>query len=94
VTDVGNFLDDTPDAGYVIRSDYFVNRRVEDTVEQRGLEMTFRGWTYSLEDYAEAFGHAGFQIQTMTEPRPSGAPIGYDRWQRVPMFLMIRAIKA
>ncbi len=94
LADVGHFLGEGPNADYVIRGDYFVNRRVEDTVERGGLEMTFRGWTYSLGDYARAFSDAGFQMQRMIEPQPSGAPSRYDQWSRVPMFLMIRAIKA
>ncbi len=94
LADVGHFLDDAPDAEFAIRGDYFVNRRVEDRVERGGLEMTFRGWTYSLEDYAQAFQDAGLRIELMREPRPEGAPATYDRWMRVPMFLMIRTVKA
>jgi SAM-dependent methyltransferase len=94
LADVGRFVDDKPDAAYAIRQDYFGNRRVEDNVERDGLEMTFRGWTYSLEDYALAFEQAGLRIETMREPRPADAPPRYDRWNRVPMFLLFRTIKA
>jgi SAM-dependent methyltransferase len=93
LADVGGFVDDGPEADYLIRGDYFVTRRVEDTVRRGGLEMTFRGWTYSLEDYSRAFQAAGLNIALMTEPRPRGAPTRYGRWMRVPMFLMMRAVK-
>lgn len=93
LADVGRFADDSPDASFIVRDDYFVNRRVDDTVERDGLEMRFRGWTYSLEDYAVAFEQAGLAIETMREPRPAGAPAGYGRWDRVPMFLLLRARK-
>jgi SAM-dependent methyltransferase len=91
--DVGRFVTDDVDSDYVIRGDYFANRRLEDRVERGGLEMTFRGWTYSLEDYCRALEDAGLRIERLTEPRPDGAPDRYARWMRVPMFLMMKAIK-
>lgn len=93
LADVGRFLDDSPGAAFAVREDYFANRRVEDRVERAGLEMTFRGWTYSLEDYAVAIEDAGMVIEALREPRPSGVEGRYGRWGRVPMFLMIRATK-
>ena len=93
LVDVGRFAYDAPEAAYVIREDYFANRRVDDTLKRDGLTMTFRGWTYSLEDYATAFEQVALRIETIREPRPAGAPIRYDRWNRVPMFLMLRATK-
>lgn len=93
LADVGRFLDDSPDAGFVVREDYFANRRVEDRVEGGGLAMTFRGWTYSLQDYAVALEEGGMEIDALREPRPSGVEARYERWTRVPMFLMFRATK-
>jgi hypothetical protein len=55
--------------------------------------MTFRGWTYSLEDYVVALERAGLLIETMREPRPVEASSRYRRWNRVPMFLLVRAVK-
>jgi hypothetical protein len=51
VTDMGRFVGEEPEVDFVIRSDYYTSRRVDDVAEKRGLPMTFRGWTYSLEDY-------------------------------------------
>jgi len=89
----GQFADDSQGAAYVIRDDYFARRRVDDTVERDGLTMTFRGWTYTLQDYAAAFGQAGLTIDAMREPRSASAPGMYDRWNKVPMFLLIRTTK-
>jgi SAM-dependent methyltransferase len=91
--DVGYFAGDGSDDGYVIREDYFASRSVHDRVERDGLTMTFRGWTYSLQHYAEAFEQAGLTVDTMREPRPGSAPGSYDRWNKVPMFLMLRTTK-
>jgi SAM-dependent methyltransferase len=93
LADVGSFVDDSPDAAFAVREDYFAHRRVEDRVERDGLEMTFRGWTYSLEDYVVALERAGLLIETMREPRPVRASPRYRRWNRVPMFLLVRAVK-
>jgi SAM-dependent methyltransferase len=91
---VGRFADESLEAPFVVRGDYFANNRVEDTVERDGLEMTFRGWIYSLQDYAEALEAASLRIEAMREPRPSGDAPGYRRWNRIPMFLLVRAVKA
>lgn len=93
LADVGSFMDDTPEAAFAVREDYFARRRVDDRVERGGLEMTFRGWTYSMEDYAVALEAAGLTIEVMREPRPVEASDRYARWNRVPMFLLLRAAK-
>lgn len=94
VTDVGHFVDEGPEVDFVIRRDYFTSRRVDDAVEQYGLPMTFRGWTYSLEDYAAALERAGFRIEAMREPRPLASLVRFSKWRRVPLFLLVRAVKA
>lgn len=93
VTDLGRFASDDRAAPFTLRPRYFENERVEDTVERDGLAMTFRGWTYSLEDYAVALQDAGLRIEAMREPRPSGSDRLYERRQHVPMFLLILAGK-
>jgi SAM-dependent methyltransferase len=103
VTDLGHFDDgrravfDTssnePHGRFTLRDGYFEQNRVDDDVESNGLPMTFRGWTHSLEDYSVALEDAGFCIESIREPRPAGSPSPFDRWQRVPLFMFIRAIK-
>jgi ubiquinone/menaquinone biosynthesis C-methylase UbiE len=92
VTDLGRFTDDDVDERFTMRQHYFETRRVEDTVHINGLTMTFRGWTYSLEHYAVALEQAGFHIETMREPRPTGAAGRYERWRDLPLFLFFRAV--
>jgi SAM-dependent methyltransferase len=90
VTDLGEF---DAESRLTIRPDYFEHRRVEDRVEMDGNTMTFRGWTYSLEDYAVAFERAGLWIETMREPRPSAFAEKHTRWQSLPLFLNLRAVQ-
>lgn len=93
ITDVGRFDGEGADAAFLVRGDYFARRRVDDEVARDGLAMTFRGWTYSLEDYARALEAAGLLIAAVREPRPAETSDRYERWRRLPMFLMITAVK-
>lgn len=54
--------------------------------------MTFRGWTYTLDDYAVALEGAGFTIETIREPTPVSAS-RFQEWRELPLFMNIRAIK-
>lgn len=72
---------------------YFERRRVDTTVNKNGLTMRFHGWTYTLEDYAAALTEAGFMVERMHEPQPRGEGARLDRWRRIPLFLMLRAVK-
>jgi len=92
-TDLGHFTGDGTDARFSIRQPYFDTVRVEDTVQLGALSMTFRGWTYTLEQYSLALEQAGFRIEAMREPRPVSAG-NYERWRAVPLFLSLRAVKA
>lgn len=55
--------------------------------------MTFRGWTYSLEDYTKALERAGLVIERLREPRPTGSSVGDENELALPMFLYLRAMK-
>jgi hypothetical protein len=52
---------------------------------------------YALEDYGRALEAAGFVIERFREPAASeqavGRQPGYRRWQRLPLFLQLRALK-
>jgi hypothetical protein len=89
---MGRWLEDDDSPRLLVRSPYFECRRVEETVERDGLRMTFRGWTYTLEDYAVALDDAGFAIEVIREPVPvSGSR--YHRWSALPLFMNVRAVK-
>jgi len=94
LTDLGRFTGHDPDAPLTMRRSYFERLRVHDTVQRDGLTMTFRGWTYTLEDYAIALEEAGLRIEAIREPRPIATSGGYERWRQAPLFLSFRAIKS
>jgi SAM-dependent methyltransferase len=84
---------------FVIDKPYLERKRYEGTFERDGLPpFTFRGWVYPLETYSRALEAAGFVIEALREPampdalaeqRTGASP---HRWQRMPNFLLFRAI--
>ncbi len=93
VTDLGAFEGEGDDTRFVLRERYYDARRIEQTEEHDGISMTFRGWTYPLEDYARSFEAAGLHIDVLREPRPTQHPERYERWLDVPLFLALRVRK-
>jgi ubiquinone/menaquinone biosynthesis C-methylase UbiE len=94
IMDAASFSSDDETAACVIRGGYLNGEPFEDTVTRDGLTMTFRGWTHSLEEYFSILEEAGFLVEALREPKPSSAPPRYKRFERVPMFLNVRARKS
>jgi SAM-dependent methyltransferase len=97
MSDAGSFAGQQPDAPFSIPGAYLGRRRFEGTFERDGLQMTFHGWSYPLEDYARALEAAGLLVEMIREPAASEAAVSqhpsFRRWQRLPMFLQLRAVK-
>lgn len=99
IADAGRFESTDANAPYTIEGSYLGPRRwLSIKVEREGLSMDFSGWAYSLEGYFGALESAGFAIQAVREPRAAGSIAalhpGEERWRRIPIFLMWRAVKA
>jgi SAM-dependent methyltransferase len=63
--------------------------------ERHGLTMTWEGMCHPLHAYTTALEAAGLAVEALREPEPAdGAPEHYERWRRIPMFLMWRARRA
>jgi SAM-dependent methyltransferase len=97
INDAGAFASREPDAAFVIDGSYLDKRPFEGTFERDGLRITFHGWVYPLEAYGRALEEAGFVIEAVREPPAPAAAAERDpperRWQRLPAFLFLRAIK-
>jgi SAM-dependent methyltransferase len=96
--DAGRFVSGEPDAAFVIEDTYLGPRRwFEMQTERDGLEMHFTGWAYPLEAYFKAMERAGLVVEALREPKVDDPTVLKDpseeRWRRVPMFLMWRAVK-
>jgi len=85
------------DGEMVFDGSYFERQRVDEAVNKDGMQMRFRGWTYTIEDYARAFEAAGLPIDRVREPLPEpvdpSATSGSDKWRRLPLLLFLRGIK-
>ena len=92
----GRFEQSTPDAHFVIKGEYLRAFQYADTVERDGLTMTFNSQHRSVEAYFIALEKAGLLIETLREPSvPEHAIVseGGRRWQRLPLFLHLRALR-
>lgn len=82
--------DDGQPERFIMSGNWFERHATDDWCARDGLEMTFHSEHRPLVDYAEALHDAGFVIEALREPTDPDP----DRpWQRMPMFLHLRAIK-
>ena len=98
LNDAGGFESRGADAAFVIRDRYLGPRRWLDLpIERDGLRMNFAGWAYPLEAYSRAMEKNGLEIQALREPAAPDETVAKNppgaRWQRIPVFLMWRAVK-
>lgn len=81
-----------PDATFEISGSYFDQRRYRDEIIRDDLPMAFTSVHRALEDLAGAILRAGFLIDRVVEVPDTNAPPG-SRWQRIPLFLHLGAVK-
>ncbi|HEY5489484.1 MAG TPA: class I SAM-dependent methyltransferase [Candidatus Limnocylindrales bacterium] len=89
----GEFQGREPDAPFVISGSYLERRRVGGKPYVRGgMSMTFHSEHRPLQAYFDALTSAGFKIDRLLEV-PDATEVPGGRWQRVPLFLDLRAQK-
>jgi SAM-dependent methyltransferase len=96
INSAGNFEEATADGHFVIKGDYLHAFRYADSVEHDGLTMTFNSEHRPLEAYFIALEKAGFLVEAVREPTlPEHAIVSGAgrRWQRIPYFLHLRALR-
>ena len=96
INSAGSFDDTTVDAKFVIDGSYLRPFDYADSIERDGLEMTFHSRHRPLESYFKAMMNAGLLVETLREPTYPEEVVVRDasrRWQRIPLFLHIRAQK-
>ena len=94
VNSSGRFQQATADAPFTIKGGYLQAFRYADTVERDGLTMTFHSQHRPLESYFMALEESGLLVETLREPGVPEHAIDAEadrRWQRVPLFLHLRA---
>lgn len=76
------------DGRFTIKA-YRAPHAYSDSIESDGLQMTFRSFHFSLDDYWRAIRDAGFVIEELREVYDDAHP----RWREVPIFLHLDARK-
>jgi SAM-dependent methyltransferase len=92
----GEFQGDDAVSPFVITGSYLEESFYEDHVVRDGLEMTFVSAHRPLQAYAEAVHGAGMLIERLREPAVPEHAISRPlsrRWQRLPLFLHLRAVR-
>jgi SAM-dependent methyltransferase len=97
VNSAGDFHGPGPDAPFLIGGSYLDAAPADWTLDRGGITMTFHSEHRPLEAYSRALEGAGLLIEAIRETRPSDAAVAAAprerRWQRIPMFLHLRAVK-
>jgi SAM-dependent methyltransferase len=81
-------------APFIIKGSYLGTFDYSDAVERDGLSMTFHSQHRPIESYFLALEEAGLLVEALREPRVPDRVVKTDRgrrWQRVPLFLHLRA---
>jgi len=91
----GTFVGEDDGGAFVLEGSYLDAFRYADTLEHDGLRVTFASEHRPLHAYVDALEEAGLRIERLREPRTARAQTrsGTGRWERVPLFLHIRAVK-
>jgi len=92
----GRFDSDDEDSPFTIAGSYLDRSFYADEIARDGLEITFVSAHRPLQAYVEALSVAGFVIERLREPAMPDSAISRPRsrrWQRIPLFLHLRALK-
>jgi hypothetical protein len=92
----GMFAGGDPTSPFVIEGSYLGGSYYADQIAREGVELTLVSAHRPLEAYANALARAGFVVERLREPAmPEHAVTdpSMRRWQRVPLFLHLRAAK-
>jgi SAM-dependent methyltransferase len=93
----GTFQRPEADAPFVITGSYLEPAPVRTQARRGGVLLTFHSAHRPLEVYVHALASAGLLTETIREVKASERTVSRDpdarRWQRMPLFLHLRAIK-
>ena len=97
INTAGSFRGREPTAPFVISGSYLDPAPLTMVADRGGIRLTFHSEHRPLETYIQALATAGFLIETIREVKSPAQVVaqepGARRWQRIPLFLHLRAIK-
>jgi SAM-dependent methyltransferase len=92
----GKFAEREADAPFVVEGSYLDERTTDLAVQRNGLTMRFVSRHTPLETYVDELAAAGLLVERLREPKlPHSGFIDASsrRWERIPLFLHLRALK-
>jgi SAM-dependent methyltransferase len=92
----GTFAERAPDAPFVVAGSYLDESRTDATFERGGLAMRFVSRHAPLEKYFAALEAGGLLVERLREHKLPESGFNDEsgrRWQRMPLFLHLRAVK-
>ena len=92
----GSFASRTATSPFVIERSYLDESVTDEAFDRDGLAMRFVSRHRPLQTYTELLAANGFLIERLREPAVPEAGLRVEhslRWQRVPLFLHLRALK-
>jgi SAM-dependent methyltransferase len=97
ITSAGSFRDRDPAAPFVIAGSYLDQARADWVAERDGIGLTFHSEHRPIEAYSRALEAAGLLIEAIREVSAPNEVVkdqpNQRRWQRIPLFLHLRAVK-
>lgn len=97
VNTAGDFTGRDGQAPFVISGSYLDPVPLRMVVERDGIRLTFHSEHRPIEAYLRALEASGLLTEALRETRAPDQSVARDpaarRWQRIPMFLHLRAIK-
>jgi SAM-dependent methyltransferase len=97
INTAGAFRDRDAGAPFVISGSYLNPAPLRETLDRGGIHLTFHSEHRPLEAHVRALEAAGLLTETIREPGSPDHVVARDpsarRWQRVPQFLHLRAVK-
>jgi len=96
ISSAGRFETEEPDSAFRVDIAYLDVSYIEDTVVRDGLEVLFPSAHRPLQMYFEAITNAGLLVDRVAEPSLPDHAVHSERakrWQRLPLFLHVRAVK-
>jgi len=92
----GRFAGDDASSPFVVEGSYLARSRYADNLVRDGLEITFVSEHRPIEAYVNALADAELLVERLSETDVPDSAIVRPRsrrWQRIPLFLHIRALK-
>jgi SAM-dependent methyltransferase len=96
INSAGSFLGQEGESPFAIEGSYLDRSYYADDIRRDGLDIVFVSEHRPLQAYTDALADAGLLIERLREPPVPEEAVTIPRsrrWQRLPLFLHVRAVK-